>query len=817
MDERTTIVALAALLHDLGKFWQRAGRPGSHSEASAAFVDEFQHLFPYAWLDDIRDGAGNHHRTPRKDVEKIVKVADWLASAERETDPGLERSDPKETPLVPVASRVAFRFERPRGDRRFRLSALSLEREVMFPDEGVLVSQAIYETLWRQFTEELKKLSTLDSPLKLTSFLSLLRKYASFIPSATPWEEDEEFRTLPDISLFDHLKVTAAIATCLTRLLPDQLDALLRRDKAVQAQPVCRMIRGDLSGIQQFIYRVTRPGAAAKGTARRLRGRSFYLTLLADVIADWFVRELGLTAANILFCSGGRFDLLVPVDSTTGEKLNELDLTLQKWLFKKFYSEVGLQVAVTPVTPGDFGDFQQVYVALDDLLSEKKQRKYDRLLSHQDIFTPQEGLYHVCSVCLLTPMSEVGICQECEGHARIGQKLPRTDYLAYFYGQEYVGIPEKALVIDFVEPFKVVLLLLDIDEAGQLLNASRADQRQVTLYCLNSTEHFIVDEAPVNVAFGFRFLANSVPLAQGNFPAVKPGKEPVKAGEVLDFEEIASLSAGAQLLGILKADVDYLGSLFGLGVEPRSISRLSTLSNALDLFFAGWLNRVCQEVSGRWKSALSKEDQRAGFVDEVFYIVYSGGDDLLIIGPWDQTIELAQQLHRDFSRYTCVNENITLSAGILLVKPHFPIQRLAYLVAQELDKSKGDADKGGEGEIREKNRVTVWGETVKWTDGSQGFDALIGFGKVLAAQVEDKTHPLPKSFVYFLKQLHDQHFTPEGQCQPLWIPKFRYAVARRVEKEVMADTQLNLLFNVPAMMQRITIPVSYVSLKTRKE
>jgi hypothetical protein len=34
-----------------------------------------------------------------------------------------------------------------------------------------------------------------------------LGKYASFIPSATPWEADEEYRTLPDISLYDHLKV----------------------------------------------------------------------------------------------------------------------------------------------------------------------------------------------------------------------------------------------------------------------------------------------------------------------------------------------------------------------------------------------------------------------------------------------------------------------------------------------------------------------------------------------------------------------------------------------------------------------------------
>ena len=44
INEETVKVALAALLHDIGKFWQRAGRPGTHAEASAEFIDEFKHL-----------------------------------------------------------------------------------------------------------------------------------------------------------------------------------------------------------------------------------------------------------------------------------------------------------------------------------------------------------------------------------------------------------------------------------------------------------------------------------------------------------------------------------------------------------------------------------------------------------------------------------------------------------------------------------------------------------------------------------------------------------------------------------------------------
>ena len=112
MQERTMITVLAALLHDLGKFWQRAGWPGPHYEASAAFVDEFEHLFPYTWKDDIRDGAGNHHRPARKEVEKIVKVADWLASAERKRgEPDIPPQDPEKTPLIPIASRIKLLYD----------------------------------------------------------------------------------------------------------------------------------------------------------------------------------------------------------------------------------------------------------------------------------------------------------------------------------------------------------------------------------------------------------------------------------------------------------------------------------------------------------------------------------------------------------------------------------------------------------------------------------------------------------------------------------------------------------------------------------
>jgi CRISPR-associated protein Csm1 len=748
------------------------------------------------------------------EVEKIVQVADWLASRERREEPGPQR-DPAETPLVPVASRVELLYKAAPGSWGFRLNPLALRREVVFPSEEAQVAPGEYVRLWEDFTGELKKLGNLGMvapALRLITLLPLLRKYTSYMPSATPWEKEEEYRTLPDVSLYDHLKATCAVAACLYSLPRGDLEALhralSRQDTAVVEKPVALMLRADLSGIQNFIYRITRPEAEAKGAAKRLRGRSFYLSLLADVIADWYIRRLDLPPANILFCGGGRFDLLMPLDAK--EKLEGLEKQLQEWLLKSFYGTVGIQIVVQGVCPRDFEDLKDIYAALDDELAQKKRRKFEGFaqgkwkLDEQDFFASQEKFYDACRVCGLEPLPEPGTCEKCEEHKEIGQKLPRASYIAYVYGSTTERLPGKK--IDFPEPFGVTVWLVEEKEANSFLSRVKGQPVEVAFYKLNDTD-FVRSDVPPNAASGFKFLANEAPIALEELPA-RPGKEPTEKDEVLDFEDIAAMSKGVELLGVLKADVDYLGLLFGEGIEPRSISRISTFSHSLDLFFSGWLHELCHGMAQEWHRDERTDNPLRGKVEGLFYIVYSGGDDLLIIGPWDQTIDLAQRLYNDFREYTCQNSNITLSAGVLLVKPHFPIQRFAQLVSKRLDSSKMPDKK-----TMEKNKITVFRETVRWQDGEKGFDRLLDFGKQLAERVDDE---IPRTFVHFLLRVHDQHFKDDKQdC--MWVPKVHYAAAKRISREVMADPELDLIRNISAMMKHIRIPVSYVSLRTRKE
>ena len=100
--------ALAGLLHDVGKFAQRAGESGKHAGVGYEVLKEepFKSLLPYDWFDDIGDATAYYHGgDTHKAIVKAVRVADWLAAGKRITGEW-EKGDSKTTALVPIAARV---------------------------------------------------------------------------------------------------------------------------------------------------------------------------------------------------------------------------------------------------------------------------------------------------------------------------------------------------------------------------------------------------------------------------------------------------------------------------------------------------------------------------------------------------------------------------------------------------------------------------------------------------------------------------------------------------------------------------------------
>lgn len=826
MKEEVWKAALAGLLHDIGKFAQRAQvKTGQSHEGIGSKVLEradFRALIPYDWWDDVADavayhGGGDTH----KRLVRIVRVADWLAAAERLKE-ARERGNPETTPLIPIAARVELDEDMPGGTWGFPLAALDIRMPdgatetqetrypPLFPQENVVVNSERYSRLWGEFESSIASLPRpVNSLSRFAGLMSVWRQYTSHIPSATPWEKEEEERTVPDVSLYDHSKVTAAIASCLCWLLDDVLDQLYglgwRKIVDQDRHPVARLLRGDMSGIQSFIYRVASPERERthENIAKRLRGRSFYVSLLADVIADWILRQLGLTVANALFIGGGRFDLLVPVDARTEERLREIEGVIQKWLLEHTDGVLGLEMVWESLVPADFKDLKRANRVLDELLAEKKLQKNRSVLS-ADFFKPQ-SLKEVCEVCGLTPMDlspEKHICDLCEVHRVIGAKLPKTDYIAQVYGadsekvlREFEFRAKDKSFAYFGEPIAIGTAFLGHEDLQPFLDHAAKTDVETIIYSLNQTNAVAWGEGrpewPYNLSTAQMHLANAAPLAEG---------------KVCEFDEITEWSAGAKLLGVLKADVDHLGLLFGRGLEPMTISRVAALSHALDRFFSGYLNTICYDITAKWE----KQKKEAGKeypedLQSLFYVVYAGGDDLLIIGPWDQTVELAKRLNDDFRAYTCHNPNITLSAGVVMVKPHFPVQQFVDLADDALKAAK----RAG------RDRITIFeSEPVKWTDYDkyQGFDKLLELAHTLRQKVKEKQ--IPSTLLYDVDRLWSKkHKGKNGEVKPMITPDLLYLLTRRLPKEVR-DELKEPLFEA---RQRVHIPVSYVSLSLRKE
>ncbi len=70
-----------------------------------------------------------------------------------------------------------------------------------------------------------------------------------------------------------------------------------------------RKIDTVLALMEKYFYRLQ----SAKGVAKGLKGRSFELGLLTDIVAKYLLLKFGLTGANIIYRSGGKFFVLAPV------------------------------------------------------------------------------------------------------------------------------------------------------------------------------------------------------------------------------------------------------------------------------------------------------------------------------------------------------------------------------------------------------------------------------------------------------------------------------------------------------------------------
>jgi CRISPR-associated protein Csm1 len=268
--------------------------------------------------------------------------------------------------------------------------------------------------------------------------------------------------------------------------------------------------------------------------------------------------------------------------------------------------------------------------------------------------------------------------------------------------------------------------------------------------------------------------AGSRPLLAGVY---LPGDE-----ECRDLAGMAGSGLGIERIGVLRMDVDYLGRIFSrcMPSGERTLSRMASLSRQLSLFFKFHINGLLAGKTGYPETMrVSREWKKERLVS----VVYSGGDDLFLIGHWLDVTEAAFDIEAAFGAFTG-NPSITLSAGMTLGGTHDPVYRLA--------EKAGDAESAAKG--GDKRSLTVFDRhTFTWTDARSILDLvqiLEGFGVLRESRIHLSEESLSRGFFYRLLQLvreHNRAMRQSGKSKIWLLPKLAYAFGRCQPRATQLD------------------------------
>ncbi len=771
-----TVYFIEKFLQDIAQQFNKISLSGAKSE------DSFINL------------AGKHHK-PETPLQWIVAEADRLSS-------GIDRKEflmgksisPKEyykTRLLSVFERLLrtdktfenlkdFEWEYPlvplsaNGIFPVQKKQKEEKEEKNFPKE-----KEEYTSLWKKFEEDIKKIKLNELSLWTRAFDSLLKIYTSQVPSARAG------KVIPDISLYDHSRTTSAIAGVLY-LYHSETNTL--EIKAIQKEEEEKflLISGDFYGIQDFIFK--NGGEERHHRAKILRGRSFMVSLISELCAEFICEELGLSFLQIFFYAAGKFHLLAPNLPEIKEKLENLKERLVSWFKEKFYLESGIGIVYTPLSPTKFYPQNFINLWKEHLkrLEENKYKRFNlikfggRIKGYLEQFKMERP---VCPLCGTRPSKvkkkEYFACEICEDQIYMGTNLVKSKSLAIFknkngdlkapiFGVYQIKFLKNGKELeDNKNILKVIDFNLEEDGTCPIGNVYLPINGYVPVY---SEE----DNKDERILYGEKSEKKKLELI-----------ELIKEGAPKTFAHIAKKALkienekvyGLEALSVFKADIDNLGALFTCGLPEKlfTISRLCTMSRKLHEFFAIYI-----------PYALSKEGN--GKFKEV-YTVFAGGDDLFLIGPWNVMPELALFLENKFKNYVCENSEIHFSAGITLHKPYVPIEHLV----EEAEAYLKEAKRGG------KAQVCMFEKVVKWEE----FRELLSIENEF---IKWYKKGLSKSFFYklneFITMAEELKFFINNGCLPVnklscvrWTALLSYFVFRNTKDRFSEEEKEEIIEN----------------------
>lgn len=586
--------------------------------------------------------------------------------------------------------------------------------------------------------EELKaQLDTLKESLKQANLeiqlLSTLEIHASTLAVSEKYN---------DLSLYDFCKMTAGIACCLER------------------SSKIRLVGGSISGIQTYLYDIV-----SKNAAKLLKGRSFYLQLLADSLLEELLNKLlekdgfKLSPCNVIYASGGGFFVLVPDVPGIEQGFKDFSETIAGQIYARhgtsLFAELAMTKAFDMTSKPVNKSWEELYKELDALKYQRlkgnnKLRKHffkkfieEGGMRKRDCITNEEIKERDLNKAVLLNKEDPNslVLPFTKKQINLGRNLSTATYWVTS------AIKDKNYKY-FIDPFKKFHYL--VDNLNEIVEAD-------TIRVFNKPDTLTLQP------FTFYGGNNFPTFTKEDIEKLTKNEEGHKPGDIKPFDFLVG-NDPLKRLAILRMDVDRLGAIFSEGIacipEKRytvNFTRYAAVSRNLDYFFKGYLN------------TLQKDYQNT-------IIIYSGGDDLFIAGKWNEVLALAQDIHQAFKAWTC--GNLTLSGGVVLLPAKFPVMqgaRLADIAEKKAKKHQVELTDG----IVKKNALCLFDVPLHWEKEFKVVKEL--YDKILAFLLSKE---LNKSFLSKInshataEQLYEQLKKDNKPATPKWRWVMAYDMTR---------------------------------------
>lgn len=660
--------------------------------------------------------------------------------------------------------------------------------------------------------------------------LVLIEKYGTFL-SISP--------QIPDISFYDVVKTLASIHDC--------------RKRCLTHEPFL-LVSGDFSGIQETIYTI-----ASSGALKTLRARSFMLELLTEHIIHEIQQATASGRHSLIFSGGGGFNLLVPNTDDNRTAIDTFASVINEWMFDQFGFQLFLALDCVPLSIDNLKNvqFKETWELIADKLSKQKQRKFRQINNFEDLFRPKMP-QHLANqdACQIThrddlPEEEMDYLQGVGRVTKLAGRLWRLgDLLTDFTGIVRLPSPRDdfitgTLVFPTHESQPNNYGYAEYKAINQLSQVSNYDAR----WLVNSWKLDDYDEKTLPFLYGnyVRSVADLPDEAQvyekEDYRKDRDGQEMSKpTGVTASFSGLAKAAQGSELIGCLRMDVDNSGEFFpkiesnvGLG-----IAKSSNLSRSMNLFFKGYLNQIC----GMELGDLAREDYPTDITGKKVSqkngrdvsIVYAGGDDLFIVGAWDDIAELAFDINACFNAFSCSNPDVHLSGGVTLHKPKFPLYQMARLAKQaeeiakanewEIDTTKNSLALFYSADLKARNASLdkrIESENYEYLTGEPEFNRI-----AVASQWNEYNH-----VIQLTKQLHEVYAElPHGFYRKLletlkiwqeegllYMPMMCHTLRQLDQIQTQAPTLASLkpLLFQQDQVRRLHIPLQWVEYLNRQK